>query len=179
MKKIIEQSTDKITDKEPDPVLNFSKGTYSNKHSEWFGFGKVNAAKAVKKAYDLSPAKKDTPSPSPPKPKIKAIKDGVLIIAALVNPKGKESGNEKISLLNITDKTVDLNGWKIEINGKNRQIITNQIIEPNNFLTVKSKDSLSNSGGSIGLFNPEDELVHKVKYGKKDASKNGWTTVFK
>ncbi len=51
VRKIIEQSTNRIVDNESDPVLNHSKGNYTNKHSEWFGYGKVNAAKAVKKAW--------------------------------------------------------------------------------------------------------------------------------
>jgi subtilisin family serine protease len=179
VKKIIEQSTDRIVDNEPDPVLNQSKGTYTNKHSEWFGYGKVNAAKAVKKAYDISPNKKEVaPSPPIPNPKVKAVKEGIFIVAALVNPKGKESGSENISLLNVTDKAIDLNNWKIEIKGKKRQMISDQIIGSNSFLTLKNTVSLSNSGGSIGLFNSDDILVHKVEYSKKDAAKNGWTTVF-
>jgi hypothetical protein len=35
----------------PDPILNTNKGNYDARgHSEWFGFGKVNAYKAVTKA---------------------------------------------------------------------------------------------------------------------------------
>lgn len=57
VKKILEETADKIVDEDPDPQLNLSKGTYdSDGHSEWFGYGKVNAYKAVKKALEkLSP----------------------------------------------------------------------------------------------------------------------------
>jgi len=95
-----------------------------------------------------------------------------------VNPKGKERGNENITLLNISDKAIDLDGWKIEINEKKHQKISDEIIDSGNILILKSNTSLSNSGGSIGLFNWDNILVHKVKYTKKDAAKNGWTTVF-
>lgn len=186
VRKIIEESTDRIVDKEPDPVLNLSKGTYSDNHSEWFGYGKVNAAKAVQKAFDLSPKKEKietptptlTPAPAPSKPKAKAVKEGILIVAAMVNPKGKESGKENISLLNLTDKTINLEGWKFEVDEKEQQKISGKNIEPNSFLTINCDIALSNSGGQIALINPDNIVVHKVKYDKKAASKDGWTTVF-
>lgn len=53
VKTILKETADKITDTEPDPVLGLKKGTYdSSGHSEWFGFGKINAAKAVEKASE-------------------------------------------------------------------------------------------------------------------------------
>lgn len=54
VKQILQETGDKIEDKEPDPALGLKKGTYDgNGHSEWFGFGRVNAARAVQKAHDL------------------------------------------------------------------------------------------------------------------------------
>lgn len=50
IKEIIEQSADKIEDTSTDPLYNLAKGNYSNGISEWFGHGKVNAAKAVHEA---------------------------------------------------------------------------------------------------------------------------------
>ncbi len=51
VKQILQQTTDKIVDRTPDPQFNFVKGTYDSRgHSEWFGYGKVNAEKAVKLA---------------------------------------------------------------------------------------------------------------------------------
>ena len=45
---ILESSTDKIIDNSVDPQLGNAFGTYdANGHSQWFGFGKVNAFKAV------------------------------------------------------------------------------------------------------------------------------------
>lgn len=47
---ILESTADKIVDKEPD-TLGMVRGSYDgNGHSDWFGSGKVNAAKAVKEA---------------------------------------------------------------------------------------------------------------------------------
>ncbi|MBE9063136.1 S8 family serine peptidase [cf. Phormidesmis sp. LEGE 11477] len=51
VKQILQRTTDKIIDKQPDPQLNRKHGTYSSSgHSLWFGYGKVNAFKAVQAA---------------------------------------------------------------------------------------------------------------------------------
>ncbi|MFB5680030.1 S8 family serine peptidase [Paenibacillus terreus] len=50
VKIILQQTADKIQDNLPDHNGN-NRGDYDQKgHSEWFGFGKVNAAKALKEA---------------------------------------------------------------------------------------------------------------------------------
>lgn len=54
VKRILEETADKIVDSDQDPQLNLSQGTYdTNGHSQWFGYGKVNAAKAVQAAQQL------------------------------------------------------------------------------------------------------------------------------
>lgn len=51
VKRILEETADKIVDPDSDPQLGFRKGTYdASGHSEWFGYGKVNAYQAVKAA---------------------------------------------------------------------------------------------------------------------------------
>lgn len=49
---ILEQTTDKIVDPDPDPQLGIRMGTYDlkNRRSDWFGYGKVNAFQAVQAA---------------------------------------------------------------------------------------------------------------------------------
>ncbi len=50
VKEILEKTADKIIDEEPD-LNGDSRGNYdTNGHSEWFGYGKVNARKAVEEA---------------------------------------------------------------------------------------------------------------------------------
>ncbi|QNP29191.1 S8 family serine peptidase [Cylindrospermopsis curvispora GIHE-G1] len=52
--RILQETTDKIVDPQPDPQLGLQGGTYnSNGHCLWFGYGKVNAAKAVRAAQKL------------------------------------------------------------------------------------------------------------------------------
>ena len=51
VREVLESSTDKITDPQTDPQLGNAFGNYDeNGHSLWFGYGKVNAFKAVKEA---------------------------------------------------------------------------------------------------------------------------------
>lgn len=48
---LIQQTTDKIVDPDPDPQLGIRMGTYdASGRSDWFGYGKVNAFKAVQAA---------------------------------------------------------------------------------------------------------------------------------
>jgi len=54
VKRILEETADKIVDLEPDPQLGLRYGSYDdNGHSKWFGYGKVNAENAVKAAQKL------------------------------------------------------------------------------------------------------------------------------
>ena len=53
VKQILQDTADKIEDPTPDPQLGLSHGRYDNRgHSLWFGYGKVNAYKAVKTAQE-------------------------------------------------------------------------------------------------------------------------------
>jgi subtilisin family serine protease len=51
VKQILQQTADKITDTTPDPQLGTRYGTYDQQgHSQWFGYGRVNAYRAVMEA---------------------------------------------------------------------------------------------------------------------------------
>ncbi len=54
VKRILEETADKIVDLDPDGQLGVRYGSYDdNGHSKWFGYGKVNALSAVKAALSL------------------------------------------------------------------------------------------------------------------------------
>jgi subtilisin family serine protease/subtilisin-like proprotein convertase family protein len=57
VRQILEQTADKIIDSEPDAQLSLQLGNYdANRYSAWFGYGKVNAVKALQFAQQqLSP----------------------------------------------------------------------------------------------------------------------------
>jgi subtilisin family serine protease len=51
VKQILQQSADKILDSDPDAQFGTRYGSYDNRgHSQWFGYGKVNAYKALQAA---------------------------------------------------------------------------------------------------------------------------------
>jgi subtilisin family serine protease/subtilisin-like proprotein convertase family protein len=51
VRQILQQTADKIVDPDPDPQFGFRKGVYdANGRCDWFGYGKVNAMKAVQAA---------------------------------------------------------------------------------------------------------------------------------
>jgi subtilisin family serine protease len=51
VKQILQDTADKIVDPDPDPQLGLRRGTYDAKgYSQWFGYGKINALKAVQAA---------------------------------------------------------------------------------------------------------------------------------
>ncbi|MEG3845725.1 S8 family serine peptidase [Microcoleus sp. herbarium19] len=52
VRKILEETADKIVDPDPDPQLGNRLGNYdpNSRRSDWFGYGKVNALKAVQAA---------------------------------------------------------------------------------------------------------------------------------
>ena len=110
-----------------------------------------------------------------------APKDGcVRIIAALVNPKGHDTGLESIILLNTTPDSIDLNGWSIADKNKNRTRLEGSL-KPGDILKfeLSGKDvQLSNKGGIITLLDKDGLKVDGVSYTKKDASRQGWTIVF-
>ena len=57
VREILQTTADKIVDPNPDPQLGLSYGTYDGRgHSQWFGYGKVNAFAAVQAAQRLGQA---------------------------------------------------------------------------------------------------------------------------
>ncbi|WP_428071058.1 DUF2278 family protein [Chryseobacterium gambrini] len=101
------------------------------------------------------------------------IDNNVVIIAALVNPKGEEKGNEKILLLNTTNTDISLKKWKLadrnnqtfEINNNSIKAFgTEEII-----ITTESNFNPGNSGGTITLLNSAGLKIHGVQYTKDQA----------
>jgi len=181
VRKILQETTDKIVDKKPDIVLKNKKGTYdANGHSEWFGYGKVNAEKAVKAAAAL--VKKKAPPKTekkPPATSKKANNTAIKIVCALINPKGRDSRKETVSLLNVSDESIDLTGWSISDSKDRSEKISGITIAPGGFVTITLKSpKLTNSGGSITLKNENDKVIQKVTYNKSDTSRDGWAVTF-
>lgn len=101
----------------------------------------------------------------------------VTIAAAMVNPKGKDSGNEWISL-HTTDASISLKGWKIQDQG-GRSLLLNDDEPSDNTVTLSAIKPirLVNTAGSLSLYNPKGKLIDQVKYTKGDV-KEGEAVVF-
>jgi uncharacterized protein YukJ len=105
----------------------------------------------------------------------------VLILAAMVNPKGDDPGKEFVYLLNASDKDINLNGWMIADKLKKKDTIYNGILKAGDVTRIKLTGrgaQLSNDGGIITLLNSEGLKIHGVSFTKQDASKQGNITSF-
>lgn len=167
---ILIDTTDRITDEEPDPVLSLRKGTYgSDGHSDWFGYGKVNAGKAVEAAWN-----RNVPAPEP-----QPAAEGLHIIAALVNPTGPEAGAERIMLFNASDEDVNLNNWLIEDAQGRKDRLNNYWLRSGSVVRVGlARARLLNSGGRIGLKNASGQQVDQVSYDAQQAEREAWWIKF-
>ena len=110
------------------------------------------------------------------------IPDGsVRIVAAKVNPIGKEPGNETVILINTTPDTIDLDGWIIADKNKKKEILTRPVIgagESTTIILSGKSAQLSNKGGIITLLDQKGLKIDGVSYTKKQVKKQGWTIVF-
>lgn len=171
---ILKNTTDKITDQDPDPILGNRKGTYdANGYSEWFGYGRVNAARAVQQAAPIA-------DPVPDEPEIpEADVQAVQMVAALVNPRGPESGAEKLMLVNLSDQPVALGGWTIEDQNGNTDRLAAYTLQAGSVVRVGlGRARLLNAGGRILLKNASGQLMHRVDYTRAETTKEGWWVKF-
>ncbi len=112
-----------------------------------------------------------------------AVEQGphIRIVAALVNPPGGDVGHEKVGLLNVSPKPVDIDGWMIADRNKRQELIPNQMLSPGEFSYIPLSGQgaqLSNKGGIITLLDPQGLKIHGVSYTKQQAKKAEWTIIF-
>jgi len=93
----------------------------------------------------------------------------VRIVSALIDPIGDDTGKELVTLKNMTETAINLEGWTLV--DKNRQYETLATMEVAAGQTVEIHLSghgaqLSNKGGTITLLNPEGIKIHGVAYSK-------------
>jgi hypothetical protein len=102
----------------------------------------------------------------------------VRIVAALVNSV-KSPEVEVVTLLNSSPRDVNLQGWSLADNQKNKQKLTGTL-KAGEVLAVRvSKPvALSNKGGIISILDETGLKVDGVSYTKAQASNPGWTIVF-
>lgn len=92
---------------------------------------------------------------------------GVAITAAMVNPAGKDSGNEWISLRNTGSAPVSVEGWILKDQaGRTLTLPVGDPFEGDIMIYEIKPVRLNNTGGALFLHDGNGKLVHKVKYTK-------------
>ncbi len=106
----------------------------------------------------------------------------IRIIAAMVNPRTPDVGNEYVLLLNKSDSPIKIEGWQILDKSKKRfDTIANVTIPGGDTLRIALSGKgaqLSNDGGIITLLNKVGLKVDGVAYTKTQASAVGELVVF-
>ena len=106
----------------------------------------------------------------------------VIIIAALVNPIGREIGRETVTLLNRSNRLISLNGWSLEDDAGRSAVLTERLHagETLRVALAEGPDQprLSNKGGTIKLISPDGRQQSRVAYRDVDGRPEGWTVVF-
>ncbi|MEY4353508.1 MAG: hypothetical protein RLZZ609_1749 [Cyanobacteriota bacterium] len=102
------------------------------------------------------------------------------IISAMVNPLGTDRGNESVTLLNTSTKTLDLSGWSLMDERERRQSLSGSV-RPSEAITVALTSGglqLNNRGGTITLLDARDLKVDGVAYTAAQAAVEGRPVVF-
>jgi uncharacterized protein YukJ len=102
------------------------------------------------------------------------------IVAAMVNPRGDDPKHEFVTILNTSDRTLDLTNWQILDQQDKAEMISGSI-EPGAasvFQLSGNGAQLSNKGGTITLLNAAGLKVDGVAYTKDAAKAEGKPVVF-
>ena len=105
--------------------------------------------------------------------------DGLIrIVAALVNDIHSPE-RETVTLLNTSNKEINLGGWAIADKVKNKMILDGMIGPgATKTIEIKAPVTLSNQGGIITLLDDQGLKVYGVSYTKSQARHPGWTLTF-
>ena len=118
-------------------------------HSKKYGYGKVDADKAVQKAVEIKNGK---------------FSGKVKIISALIDPAGIDTRKEKLSLRNTSSTDLDLGGWSIEVKGKKQVLNINWPSGQSKTISLNGQVKLNNTGATIKLLDDQEQIVDKASY---------------
>lgn len=117
--------------------------------------------------------------PAPPPPPPPFVRGTLRIVAALVNPVGREAGNESVTLLNTAPEAVDLDGWALRDKANGREPLSGTVgAGETRRIVLSNRLRLNNDGDTISLFDPNGTQVDLVSYTKEDAANEGYTLPF-
>ncbi len=103
-------------------------------------------------------------APGQPREVVRDDDVDVFIAAALVNASGDERVGEWVSIINLTNDRVDLAGWKLR--DPQAELPLSGSMAPGEAVQVGPlvPIALGNRGGTIALYNAEDQRIDRVKY---------------
>jgi endonuclease YncB( thermonuclease family) len=87
----------------------------------------------------------------------------VLIVAALPDPVGPDPGHELITLLNVTDKPVDMTDWTLQ-SGSNVPTPLDRVLPAGGITQVSPNSTLRNNGDRILLLDGSGAKIDQVTY---------------
>ena len=95
----------------------------------------------------------------------------VSIMAAMINPVGKDAGAEWITLLNRSEAPVDLKDWSLK-DHVGRSTVLKHVLDPGESIKLLGKDlgtvKLANQGGALMLHDAEGRVIDHVTWAKND-----------
>ncbi len=90
-------------------------------------------------------------------------------------------GYTAVIRLNLSNETIDLEGYPILDRLNQKQVLSGQKILPRNVLSIQLDHNaiqLGNKGGSITILDGRGRRLHSVSYSKKQAQQQGWLVKF-
>ena len=100
------------------------------------------------------------------------------IMAAMVNPVGRDRGGEWISIVNLSDDTMDIEGWTLR--NRDDRIVLTGTLGPGEARRIQPITPLRliNTGSVLSLFAADGSRVDRVHYTKTQARREGKPIVF-
>ena len=98
----------------------------------------------------------------------------IIINSAMIDPKGSEASGEWVSLHNRGNRKANLRKWKL-VDGKGREALLSDSIGSGESLRLKGnamgKIKLSNSGGSLMLYDNHGQVIDHVTWSKQNIAR--------
>jgi poly(U)-specific endoribonuclease len=99
----------------------------------------------------------------------------------MVNPLGDDPEHENVTVINMSDTAISLDGWRLVDKNDRQFSIRGVTLAGGSAATLnlpKETAQLSNQGGEIRLINRSNEVIHRVSYSKQQAAREGETLIF-
>ena len=147
------------------------EGEYDrNGHSPYYGHGRLDALIAVQ-LVKVRMKKPAVPTRDNPFVTARLTHSAVRIMEALVNPKGRDAGNETITIKNYGSSTLSLTGWTLEDGKKRIDLLSGKIAKGATKVIALKKVKLPNTSGTLILRDSKGKQIAKVAYKAADVSR--------